>query len=189
MTAAMPLLRRIAAGDGPAVAECLETYGGLVRSLARRMLGTTGEAEDAVQEVFIELWRVAARFDESKGAEAAFVTTVARRRIIDRLRRYKRRPETEMLPDSLAADEASSAESAAALADEANHAHEALSQLGENQQRVIRLAVLKGMSHSEVARATDMPLGTVKTHVRRGLIRLREMLSDTPSDEPSDEPS
>lgn len=176
MTQATDLLRRVAAGDSAAVGECIDAYRGLVWSIAKRMLGASTEAEDAVQEVFIELWRHAARFDPAKGAEVTFVATLARRRIIDRLRRLKRRPETEALPETLEDDAENSAENVVAVADDARRARSALAQLGENQQRVIQLAVLQGMTHAEVAEATGFPLGTVKTHVRRGLIRLREML-------------
>ena len=170
------LLRRVVEGDSSAIGECIEAYRGLVWSIAKRMLGASAEAEDAVQEVFIELWRHAARFDPSKGSEVTFVATLARRRIIDRLRRLNRRPETEGLPEVLEADVEASAEHSVDLADDARRARAALAQLGENQQRVIQLAVLEGRTHPEVAELTGFPLGTVKTHVRRGLIRLREML-------------
>jgi RNA polymerase sigma-70 factor (ECF subfamily) len=82
-----PILVRVAAGDGTAVRACQDTFGGLVWSIARRMLGATAEAEDAVQEVFIELWRSAGRYDPERGTEVQFVATIARRRIIDRVRR------------------------------------------------------------------------------------------------------
>jgi len=171
------LLQRVAAGDSTAVGECIETYRGLIWSLAKRMLGASAEAEDAVQEVFIELWRHAARFDPSKGAEVTFVGTLARRRLIDRLRRLKRQPTTEALSDAVPGAAEDSAEHAVELADDARRARSALAQLGENQQRVIQLAVLQGMTHPEVAELTGFPLGTVKTHVRRGLVRLRELLA------------
>lgn len=119
------------------------------------------------------------RFDASKGSEAAFITTVARRRIIDRLRRLKRRPETELLPEALPVQDETSPEQALDAADDARRALEALAQRGDNQQHMIRLAVLQGMTHSEIAAATGVPLGTVKSHVRRGLMRLREMLEPT----------
>jgi RNA polymerase sigma-70 factor (ECF subfamily) len=176
MTQHEALLHRVAAGNSSAVAQCMDAYGGLVWSIAKRMLGATPEAEDAVQEVFIEIWRKAARFDASKGSEVTFIATVARRRIIDRLRRLKRQPEIEPLPETLPSQQESSGESVASLADDAQQAQSALAQLSDNQQRVIQLAVLQGMTHTEVSESMGMPLGTVKTHVRRGLMRLREML-------------
>ena len=90
---AQTILQRIASGDSLAVQECLDTYGGLIWSLARRMLPDVNEAEDAVQEIFIEIWKTAERFDESKSSETTYVAMIARRRLIDRLR--KSNPSTE----------------------------------------------------------------------------------------------
>jgi RNA polymerase sigma-70 factor (ECF subfamily) len=84
---AQAILKRIAAGDKTAVQDCLDSYGGLVWSLARRMSPNTNEAEDAVQEIFIDVWKNAARFDESQSSETTFVAMIARRRLIDRLRK------------------------------------------------------------------------------------------------------
>jgi RNA polymerase sigma-70 factor (ECF subfamily) len=179
MTDDIPLLRRVAGGDGSAVQDCLSTYGGLVWSIARKMLGPSRDAEDAVQEIFIELWRMAHRFDETRGTESQFVAMLARRRVIDRVRKIERRPDHEGLPEGLQ-DEGRDQVEAAELSEEAARAREAMTRLSEDQQQVLQLAVVQGLSHAEVARATAMPLGTVKTHARRGLIRLRELLG--PSD-------
>jgi RNA polymerase sigma-70 factor (ECF subfamily) len=169
------LLQRIAAGDQAAVRDCLDRYGGLVWALARRFLGDSAEAEDAVQEVFVELWRGAGRFDPAQSAEATFVTMIARRRLIDRHRRGRRRPGPEPLtldPPARQPDAADRLE----VQDEAGRAARALDQLRDDQRRVLRLAIYHGMSHDEIARATGLPLGTVKTHARRGLLRVRELL-------------
>jgi RNA polymerase sigma-70 factor (ECF subfamily) len=179
-----PLLRRVADGDGSAVQDCLSAYGGLVWSIARKMLGPSRDAEDAVQEIFIELWRVAHRFDETRGTETQFVAMLARRRVIDRVRKHERRPDQEPLPEGLT-DEGSDQVHAAELSEEAARAREAMTHLSEDQQQVLKLAVVQSMSHSEVARATGMPLGTVKTHARRGLIRLRELLGPAEATDPS----
>jgi len=172
------VLQRVADGEPAAVSEALETWSGLVWSIARRTFGSTQDAEDAVQEAFIELWRHAGRFDATLGTEAQFVATIARRRIIDRMRRHRARPAMEPLPDTLVSAQEGLAESAAEQADESHRAQAALAQLGADQRRVIRLAVLMGQTHSAVAEATGLPLGTVKTHVRRGLIRLRKLLEE-----------
>ena len=87
------LLQRIAAGDPSAVEGCLAKYRGLVWSIARRFAGNYADAEDAVQEVFIELWRHAARFDPALASESTFIGTIARRRLIDRKRRQSSRPQ------------------------------------------------------------------------------------------------
>ncbi len=170
------LLQRVAAGDAAAVAACVDTYGGLIWSLARRFLGRASEAEDAVQEVFIELWKNAGRFDPSIGSESTFVAMIARRRLIDRRRRDARRPvneniEIENLPLT-APDDLQTVE----VNDEAAQAATAMNRLKPDQQRVLKLAVCQGWPHQVIADKLGLPLGTVKTHVRRGLIKLREEL-------------
>src|SRR5262245_63951716 len=86
------LLGRVAAGDQAAIRECIARYGGVVWSLARRFEARDGDAEDAVQEIFLDLWKSAARFDRQIASEAAFVAMIARRRLIDRKRTRGRRP-------------------------------------------------------------------------------------------------
>jgi RNA polymerase sigma factor (sigma-70 family) len=171
------LLQRVAAGDTGAVAECVDTFGGLVWSLARRLLNRPAEAEDAVQEVFIALWKSASRFDPSIASETTFVAMIARRRLIDRQRRNTRRPEGEPvaiedLPLS-ALEEADQLE----LQDEAAKAMAALELLKPEQRNVLHLAVCQGWPHQLIADRLGLPLGTVKTHVRRGLIKVREELA------------
>src|SRR5262245_66294972 len=97
------LLARVAEGDAIAVRECIARYGGLVWSIARRF--ELADAEDAVQEIFLDLWKSAARFDPNIASETAFIAMIARRRLIDRRRTRKRRPTTEQLPE-LAVDQA-----------------------------------------------------------------------------------
>jgi RNA polymerase sigma factor (sigma-70 family) len=94
-----PLLPRIAAGDEGAVRECVSRYGALVWSLARRWSAESGDAEDAVQEIFIDLWRTAARYDLSRTSEAGWVAMIARRRLIDRARKRERLPVMESIPE------------------------------------------------------------------------------------------
>lgn len=170
------LLQRVAGGDTQAVAACVDQFGGLVWSLARRLLGSPSDAEDAVQEVFIELWKNASRFDPTIASEATFVAMIARRRLIDRRRREARRPESESvaLEDDLIATDGEQANFE--LHDEAARAAAALEQLKPEQQSVLRLAVCHGWPHQLIADRLGLPLGTVKTHVRRGLIRIREEL-------------
>ncbi len=170
------LLSRVASGDTAAVRECFDRYGGLVWSLARRFTDNAAEAEDAVQEIFIDLWKSAARFDENVAAEPTFVSMIARRRLIDRRRKQQRRPDTEPLPER-APEDAPSTVARAEIADEASRARDAMNQLRPEQRNVLELAVVQGLTHAEIAEKTDMPLGTVKTHARRGLIRVRELLS------------
>lgn len=178
VSAGDPILVRVAAGDGSAVRECQDAFGGLVWSIARRMLGATAEAEDAVQEVFIELWRSAGRYDPGRGTEVQFVATIARRRIIDRVRRLGRRLDADPLPEAPLEDDGPSSADNVELNDAAQRARAAMAELADGQRTVLELTLLKGLSHSEVAKSTNLPLGTVKTHARRGLIKLRELLAD-----------
>jgi RNA polymerase sigma-70 factor, ECF subfamily len=171
LPAAPPLLARIAAGDAGAVRECLARYGGLVWSIARRF--EPGDAEDAVQEIFLDLWKSAARFDPALGSEATFVATITRRRLIDRRRTRRRRPSaTEPIGDVEIVAPGGGPEASA----EAAKAAHALGQLRPEQRQVLVLATAHGMSHGEIAAHTGMPLGTVKAHVRRGLISIRNAL-------------
>jgi len=171
------ILQRIASGDAAAVTECMDRFGGLVWSVARRYCASTADAEDAVQEIFIDLWRSAARFDETIASETTFVAMIARRRLIDRNRKKARRPETSMVPETLAiAAPGEIDEEIAVNSEEARIAQEALGQLRPEQQRVLQLSIFHGASHEQISRSTGLPLGTVKTHARRGLIRIRELL-------------
>ncbi|MEJ2601953.1 MAG: sigma-70 family RNA polymerase sigma factor [Gammaproteobacteria bacterium] len=99
MTGQPSLLERIGNGDQQAVALCVERYSGLVWSLARRFIAIEADAEDAVQEIFVEIWNTAGRFDPSKSAEATYISMIARRRLIDRLRKTSREPDRENLDD------------------------------------------------------------------------------------------
>ncbi len=170
------LLVRIARGDQTAVQECLARYGGMVWSLARRFLGNATEAEDAVQDIFVELWKNAQRYDSTLSSESTYVMMVARRRLIDRRRKMGRRPGTTILPEAVVDSTPSSGQSRVELADEAAKAAAALSELRPEQQHVLKLAVYRGLTYEEIALSTGLPLGTVKTHARRGLIKLREIL-------------
>ncbi len=171
-------LERVARGDPDAVQQCLDAYGGLVASIARARLRSAADADDVVQDIFVELWQKAATFDPSRGSAEAFVGTIARRRVIDRLRRKGRRPEVEMLPETLEAD-LEPHDDRLHRREEAARALAVLELLSPPQQQAIELAVLQGHSHAEVARTTGMPLGTVKSHVRRGLMRMRELLGES----------
>jgi len=174
---AVALLRQVAAGDGSAVSRVLDRYGGLVWTLARRLTGDVSDAEDAVQEVFIDLWKSADRFDESVASESTFVAMIARRRLIDRRRKRDRQPDVQPLPERLEAGRDSESGAARAeLKDDAERARQAMGRLRPEQQEVLRLAVVEGLTHQQISKKTEMPLGTVKTHARRGLIKIRELL-------------
>lgn len=168
------VLQRIAAGDEAAVREVMDQYGALVWSLAKRMCRNRADAEDAVQDIFVSIWRSAERFDPNVGSEATFIAVIARRKLIDRLRSRTRQPDTVALTDAAPGSENTVDRSE--LSEDARIAAEAFDELSADQQRVLRLAVHHGCTHEQIATSLDMPLGTVKTHCRRGMIKIRESL-------------
>ncbi|MBN2292607.1 MAG: sigma-70 family RNA polymerase sigma factor [Pirellulales bacterium] len=168
-------LERIASGDSLAVEECLHKYSGLVWSIARKLCSNHADAEDAVQEVFIEIWRHSARFDPQVASEATYITMIARRRLIDRLRRRSRELATTSIEEEMV-ESTSNDEERNEIEEEAARARRFIRQLRPEQQQIIELSITHGLSQSKISEATDMPLGTVKTHARRGLIRLKELM-------------
>jgi RNA polymerase sigma-70 factor (ECF subfamily) len=167
-----PLLPEVAVGDRAAVNRCIRRYGPLVWSMARRLSPTPEDAEDAVQEIFINIWRYAARFDASRGSEKVFIAVLARRTLIDRLRGMKSRLAAETPMDREAEEEGPPTLRAERDA-EVEQARQILGQLPLPQQRVIALSLVHGMSHGEIAERLAMPLGTVKTLLRRGIQRVQ----------------
>jgi RNA polymerase sigma-70 factor, ECF subfamily len=169
------ILKRIADGDRTAVEDCLNKYGGLVWSIARKMLRNSEDAEDAVQEIFVEIWKNAGRFDAGIASETTFIAMIARRRLIDKIRHSTRRISADSLDDVLL-EPFTRADKAIQISVEAAEAAEAMRTLRPEQQQVLRLSIVQGMSHQEISEATGMPLGTVKTHARRGLLQVREAM-------------
>jgi RNA polymerase sigma-70 factor (ECF subfamily) len=175
----LTILQRIARGDPAAVEECLDVYGGLVWSLARRLAPGAADIDDVVQEIFITLWKTAHRFDPALGHESIWVTTVARRRGIDWKRRQARHAGSDDSLEALPSGTPGQAE-VVERADEARRAAEALGQLRAEQRAVLELAVSHGLTYEQVAARLGWPIGTVKTHARRGLQRVRELLARGP---------
>lgn len=170
------LLQRVARGDQSAVRDVMDAFGGLVWSLARRFCANQADAEDATQEIFLDVWRSAPRFDPAVASEATFIAMIARRRLIDRTRKAGRRPNEQSLLEPTLTDGSDAVSRRAELGDEVTRATQALGRLTPEQQKVLKLSIYRGLAHEKIAEATGMPLGTVKTHARRGLIRLRELL-------------
>ena len=168
-------LQKIAAGDQSAVQDCLKSYGGLVWSLARRMLRNQDDAEDAVQEIFLDIWKNAGRFDPAQASETTFVAMIARRRLIDKIRHTQRRISADSI-DEVLAEPSTRDDKVMQTNVEAREAAKALDQLRPEQRQVLQLSIVHGLSHQEIADSIGMPLGTVKTHARRGIIQVREIL-------------
>ena len=170
------LLEKVARGEPGAVEAVVDRYGALVWSIARRMAPDPHEAEDAVQEVFVDLWSNAARFDSSIAAESTFVGMIARRRLIDRRRKKGRELAVDALPetDLVGATDANLA--SVERDDEVELVRERLTRLKPEQQRALELSIYHGWSHQEISDQMSVPLGTVKSHIRRGLIQIRDAL-------------
>jgi len=172
-----PFLQRIASGDQAAVAQCLDEYGGMIWGLAERYLkGFGDDLEDAVQEVFVEVWRFANRFDPALGSEPAFIATIAHRRLIDRQRRNQARRSIQLDDTSYLEGKPNTLDTAA-LTDDVRLAAAAFETLEPDEKQVLWYALYQGFSHERISKATNVPLGTVKTRIRRGLSRLREAIA------------
>lgn len=183
------LLQRIAEGHADAVRACLDEYGDTVWSIANRYLAPVGDdVEDAVQEIFVEVWKSAHRYDASKGTEAAFIATIAHRRLINRRRKSDRGRPVSSEVEHIGSGKSSTV-AIAGLRDEAAQAARAFNQLDETERQVLQLAIQQGLSHESIAQATSIPLGTVKGRIRRGLSRLRELLSDASHDQERGSPA
>ncbi len=171
------ILERIANGDRTAVAECIDEYSGLIWSLSRRFLGNESDAEEVVQEIFVELWQKASRFDPEVAAEVTFVSMLARRRLIDRRRSIDNQPPSESFDEreSCLTDDAQRVIEASV---EVRNVIDVISTLKPEQQEVINMASWLGMSHGAIATQTGLPLGTVKSHLSRGLSRIRKVLGE-----------
>jgi RNA polymerase sigma-70 factor (ECF subfamily) len=178
------LLPRVARGEADAVQACIARYSALVWSLARRLTRDVAAVEDLVQEIFIDIWKSAGRFDSRQASETTFIATIARRRVIDQQRKSGRAPDLEVVDESSASSEEAGFEHVD-LGDEARRARAALERLKPDQRRVILMSVVDGLTHAEIVTATGLPLGTVKSHIRRGLEQTAEFLCPSKGGEPS----
>ena len=178
------MLAQAAGGDHAAFAKLYDRLSGPLYSLAIKMLGDANEAQDAVQDVFVQIWRRAAKYDSTQSSVFSWAMLMTRSRIIDRLRARGRRlrvvaSSTDDANAEAAAD-ASAAESAADIADrneEAMRVRTVLDKLPTDQRQAIELAFFSELTHYEIAAELGQPLGTIKARIRRGLLKLRERIA------------
>ena len=174
------LLLRIAAQDAQALAEFYDLTAKPLFSLAVRILGDVSEVEEVIQDVFVQIWKNAPSFDPLLAPAFHWALSITRHRSIDRLRSRQRRAR---LIENLETDAAANAPASAgadqdALAAEDTAAVRAtLGTLPAEQRRVIEMAFFGGLTHQDIAKALNEPLGTVKARIRRGLLKLRDSLS------------
>jgi RNA polymerase sigma-70 factor (ECF subfamily) len=170
------LKRRIEARDATALGSIYDRYAGLVFTLALRMLRNRSEAEELVEDVFLELWRRSGRFDPARGAPLTYLVTLARSRAIDRRRSMASRNRATEPSQADPPGNAPDPPSVAALAENSQRVQAALAQLEFDYRQAVELAFFDGLTHTQIAQKLNKPLGTVKTYIRQGLIRLRDCL-------------
>lgn len=170
------LIRRIIARDQNALSELYQRYGGLVYSLATRVIGSRALAEEVTQDTFLKVWNQARTWDPDRGKLSSWLLTITRYTAIDLLRKEQRRPTDA----SVSLDDIMHVLGAKGLMDDPQW-HDGrllrslMTRLPSEQIQVIELAFFQGMSHSEMAEHLHLPLGTVKTRVRLGLQKLKDL--------------
>jgi len=171
------LLRRSARGDEQAFAELYDAVAARVHGLVLRVVRDPAQADEVTQEVFLEIWRTASRFDPDRGSPIAWLLTIAHRKGVDRVRSAEAatRRDTTYHDQTRSVDHDVTAEAATAAL-EARRVRQAMTTLTEVQREALELAYFGGYTHMEVATMLDLPLGTAKTRIRDGLIRLRDAL-------------
>ncbi|MCW1913254.1 RNA polymerase sigma factor [Luteolibacter sp. GHJ8] len=167
------LLPRIAGGDDDAMRRCMALHGPLVGGIVRRQIEDHGAAEDLIQEIFTEIWRVSSKHEPGLSSERGYIAMIARRRTVDWIRKRTRLP--ELAPLLGEADIPAEAEAPGRMLD-GEILRQALETLSEETRRLFHLHFDRGMSHTEIAAETGLPLGSVKTGLRRGLIEARALL-------------
>ncbi len=168
--------------DERALAELIQRYGGQVQALCKLICSDDLEANGVVSEVFWEFWRHSELYSKQRGSLRTYLLTMARSRSIDRKRAMsaRSRQHTEFVDATLTNADTNALNSTPdgqAMSDEnAEQIQQALCQLSDVQRQLLQLTFFHGMSHREVSRSVNLPLGTVKTHIRKALLRLRTLL-------------
>jgi RNA polymerase sigma-70 factor (ECF subfamily) len=178
-------LRNMANGDHPALAKTYDLMGPVVFSLAVRMLRDRPAAEDVTQDIFVQIWRQAGNYDTSRGSPEAWMMMIARTRILDRLRSRSSgiilKPVGDHLPD--APDAEDWPDDLAISREDAINVRHALAELPQDQKHAIELAFFDGLTHLEISQKLNVPLGTIKTRIRLGLLKIRDQLRDIMGEE------
>jgi RNA polymerase sigma-70 factor (ECF subfamily) len=177
------LIKRIKAGDNKALEELYDLYKSLLFGMIISIVKKREEAEDVLQEVFMRIWEKAHTFDENRGNVYSWIVTLTRNKAIDRIRSkgYKTQKKATTSVDepefSLEGDKFDPLETTI-FSDRAELVKKALEEIPEKQREIIKVAYYGGMTQSEISEHLDIPLGTVKTRTRQGLIKLKNILED-----------
>jgi RNA polymerase sigma-70 factor (ECF subfamily) len=171
------IIARIARGERGALRSAYDSFAGRAMAIALRILGSTEEAEEVVQDTFVEIWRRAAEYRPQRGTPGAWIAAMARSRAIDRLRERTRAESTmRTLASEPPRDPEPPPSESAVRRQERTRLRAALTLLPAEQRRTVELAYFGGLTQSEIARATGEALGTVKTRIRLGMEKLAEAL-------------
>ena len=165
------ILKLIAKGEDRAFNLLIEKYGNLVWSIGRKFLYKESDVEDAVQEVFIAIWKAAEKFDHTKASEVTFISMIARRRFIDYLRKVSKHRNLQSIDEDNGQELFK--ESILNESTDLQLIKDAIGTLEIEDQELLKLSIYQGYSHSEIAKLLNIPLGTVKTRIRRNLIKLK----------------
>ena len=176
-TIALHLIQQVAKQDRDAFSQLYDRFSTLVFTLAMRMLKARSDAEDLLQEVFVQVWRQAQNYSAERGSPEAWIINIARSRAIDKIRSIRRMQKSFVLTDDPARAESSeNVESSAVESETRLTMNSALANLPATQRKVLELAYFDGLTQSEIADRLAEPLGTVKTRMRSGIQKLREIL-------------
>ncbi|MBA3804885.1 MAG: sigma-70 family RNA polymerase sigma factor [Acidobacteria bacterium] len=174
------LIRSVAGGNQQDMTALYDSSSRLIFGLLMHILKDAGAAEEVLLDVYTQVWRQAAQYDKSRGTPLAWLITIARSRAIDRLRSgHQERIRSQPLETISQRAGGSNVEEDANLAEMQTMVRASLGEIPPEQREVIELAYYGGMSHTEIAAKVGLPLGTVKTRTRLGMMKLREMLKPT----------
>ena len=171
----VPILRSISQGDRDALSMLYRRTSAKLFGICTRLLGNEAEAEDVLQDVFVTVWRKAGRFDANKASPITWLAVIARNKAVDRLRQRKAPTDTIDAASDVADDRLSSFE-LLVIEEDNERLADCLGQLEDRHQRLIRAAFVDGATYPELADRETVPLGTMKSWIRRSLIRLRKCL-------------
>jgi len=175
------LMRRVAARDRQALADFYDQVAGVLFSTAVRILGDQQEAEEVIQDVFVQIWEKAPMFDIVLGTPFHWAVSITRNRAIDRLRSRQRRARVvEGFREEMSSgmDQYVPAPTASLDTEHVSLIRNAVSTLPPDQRQAIELAFFSGLTHAEIAEKLSEPLGTIKARIRRGMLKLRESLQN-----------
>ena len=171
------LLRRSARGDEAAFAELYDATSSRLHGLVVRVIRDPAQGEEVTQEAFLEIWRTAARFDPERGSALSWLMTIAHRKAVDRVRSAEAATKRDVAYHHRTVEPAHDSTAEAVHSSlEAKRVRDALDSLTEVQREAVQLAYFGGYTHTQVAAQLDLPVGTAKTRIRDGLIRLRDAM-------------